>query len=395
MPSLLGASYRLPLDLAVRAALVLLVFPGSARGQPATQRVAQLRASAGESRTRAVKVSKTILVVRSNGDEAAIEPVRTELRIRGWRIIEVRDKSLASAEQSLGPLVAEQHAAAALRVNRSAEQVELYVARPSGDVQEAIRTGGNTIDGNELALRVTEILRAHGLDFGTARAQEPVEPSQASEPPEKQADKPPSAPNQRNVHAAAAVEHEQAMQSAHSEAPPRNRGVWFELAPAMLESAGGWRTQFAIWAGARLAPTPDWSVALTGVAPLTSDSVSGTGGKANVKTTLLGLSIATSLFRRSFGSSSLGLGAMLLATSMRGSAQPGYVDKDDLVLTQAPFVYLRAAAVLHRDWQCFTTLLGGVSIPEVEVAFAGNIQRTWGRPFALLSVGLETRALSW
>ncbi|HMA94333.1 MAG TPA: hypothetical protein VKP30_16695 [Polyangiaceae bacterium] len=348
------------------------------------------------SRTQPSRARKTILLARSKGDDEVIAAIRAELHIRGWRIVEARGTGTEAAESSLAQLVSEQTAAAAVRVNRDSGRIELYVTRPSGNVEETIRLEGKALDGPVLALRVTEILRAHGLDFGDRVAPESTAAfSQDADDAPRQVSPQPTNVHRSDTRASVATGQSQVLEAAGSELLPRNRSLWLELGPALIESAGGWRTNLGVLAGVRLAFDPDWSLTLTGIAPITSDAVVAAAGRASVRTSGLGLSVARTLFRRSFGSSAVGLGAALLGTSMRGSAQPGYVDKDDFVLTQAPFGYLRVAATVHQDWHCFASLLGGISIPEVAVAFDGIVQRTWGRPFALLNVGIETRALSW
>ena len=119
---------------------------------------------------------KTILLVRTAGDDPVMNRVRADLKGAGWRVVEIAGQDENQARESPGALASELKATAALRVDATTGRIYLHIARNWGDVDEVLRSEDGHVDGRILALRATEALRAHGLDIGpTALPEEPNE----------------------------------------------------------------------------------------------------------------------------------------------------------------------------------------------------------------------------
>jgi hypothetical protein len=81
---------------------------------------------------------------------------------------------------------------------------------------------------------------------------------------------------------------------------------------------------------------------------------------------------------------------------MKGrQAHTGYRTATDTVITAAVHPYMRGGWRMLPDWTLFGVLLGGMSCPEVKVAFGDDVVGTWGKPYGMLALGMEFRPLAW
>ena len=108
---------------------------------------------------------RVILLVRTANDEGVMNRVRAELGASAWRILELRlDERLAKV--SLGKLSAQQQARAAVRFSAAEARVELWVSAPAGNIEETLDASDQRDDDAVVALRISEALRARGLNLG-------------------------------------------------------------------------------------------------------------------------------------------------------------------------------------------------------------------------------------
>jgi hypothetical protein len=340
--------------------------------------------------------SKTILLVRTAGDDAVMSHVRAELRAYGWRIIELGRQDGSVLRDSLATLASEQAAMAAVRVDPQVGQIEIHIGRTWGNVDEILRgEEEGPLDGRLLALRATEALRAHGLDLGptAAPASRNANSNAATGPAPRDAEPPrPAAVRRENRVPNVPAPKQQASETL----PASTKGLWLQLAPAAIGSPGGLGLGLAGWVGARLELSTWWSIAVMGLVPITSHAVTEDQGSARVASSAIGIAVEGALLRRSFGSVAAGLGAAELFTMTQGQqAQPGYSTASDPVNTMAVHTYLRVGLRLGPNWNLFGTLLGGMSFPEVSIAFTDRVVRTWGQPYAMLALGMEARTVGW
>lgn len=336
---------------------------------------------------------KTILLVRTAGDDPVINRVRADLSGAGWRIMEIAGQDENQTRESLAALASELKATAALRVDATTGRIYLHIRRTWGKVDEVLRSEDGRVDGRILALRATEALRAHGLDIGPTPL--PEEPNETGAPTQSEKRRVSRSPGPADRHGTAPGRAAAPTRAAEGPAASK-QGLWFELAPTAVGSPGGLGYAVSGWIGARFELSRLWSVAATGIVPLWSRRVVESEGSARVATSLFGLGLERVWFRRPGGYWATGLGAAGLATVMQGrQAQAGYHVLTDTVVTVAADLYMRGGWRVLPDWTAFGALLGGVSCPEVEVGFGDRVVRTWGQPYGMLALGVEFRTLAW
>ncbi len=373
--------------------LTIIACPLESQAQEAIDRPSSVPAK--QKGNQADQDSKTILLVRTAYDDDVVNRVRVELHASGWHIIELNGPDGSGNPGLLARLASEYAAAAVVRVEARIGQIDIFIGRSWGDIEETLRSENGQFDAQVLALRTTEALRAHGLDLG------PTQPGVAqietgrgvpsAQRAAQDANSPPDAAHKLPRQAAIAL---RGIVSPNGDRLESTRGLWFEAAPAATGSPGGLGLAFSAWMGLRIELSSTWSLAATGLLPMTSQQVNEPQGQASVSSGFVGLSTEIAWLRRSFGSEAAGLGAAALVTSMKGTLSlPGYSDASDTVVTIAPYSYLRTGVVLGPDWRIFGLVLGGTSIPKVRVAFGDTVVRTWGQPFGLLAMGIEWRGI--
>jgi hypothetical protein len=280
-------------------------------------------------------------------------------------------------------------------VRESIGQIEIYVGRSWGNVEETLRNDGEA-SAQILALRTTEALRAHGLSIGrdgagpaAARSQRdrPIAPTAATNA------KPPANPPVETKPVASPPPQQPTLTGV--EPSPTTRGLWLELAPATVISPGPLRTNLAGWLGARVELSPRWSCSFIAAIPFTSNRIDDPAGVATLSSYLLGLSIEATWLKAWRVAGSGGIGIAELLTQMSGSATPGYTGASETVVTTAPFAHLRLRAAVSPTLGVFAVGLLGTSIPEVRVKFDDRLVSSWGQPFLSLGAGIDIRTLSW
>lgn len=339
--------------------------------------------------------SEVILIVRTAGDDAVVNRVRADLHAFGWRVIEIPVEDAGAPQEPLTRLASDHAAAAALRVDAALGHMELYVRQGWGNIHEILRSEDGQLDGQVLALRATEALRAHGLRFGPAAGRSARD--ETSAPTAHQAPTDSEASSSGAVTRPVPAPTDVATVRPHAnEAPRFTRGLWVLAAPTAGASPGGMGVGLGILLGARLELTSLWSMAVAGLVPLSSPSVAAAQGSARVATSSLGVTIERMWLQDPTWYCASGLGLGLLWTTAEGrNAETGYATASDTTRTASAQVQVRAGWRLATGWTAFAALAGGTSIPEVEVAFADRVAVTWGQPFLLLSLGAEVRTITW
>lgn len=317
--------------------------------------------------------AKIILLVRTAGDDGVIARMRGELEVSAWRIVEIRlDSRFGSSPLAL--LAEQQSATAAIRVNVARGEIEVWVSLPSGAVEEVLTTPGERPPDHVLAVRATETLRARGLNLDPVAASDRSKarlPERGSVPVAE----PPAASNAEKPREAGA------------------RSVWLELAPAAAVSQGGLGPTLQGFAGVRLELLPAWSASAFGLVPLASQTVEGEEGSAEVSLAFAGgaLDVAWLRAARWEIGSGAGLGATFI--TMNGKPRPGFVGSRETITAATPFVRACVRAKLGAGWSLSGGLLGGATFPAVSIHFETREVATWGRPFAVATLGLEVPLL--
>jgi hypothetical protein len=318
---------------------------------------------------------RVILLVRTPGDDGVMTRLRADLLRSEWRIVEIRlDERFEPAP--LGISAERERASAAVRVDPRRGTIELWVLRPEGPVEETIATSNDQPNEQVLALRVAEALRARGILLsgprrrGREQASRPIaEPSGA-------------VPGKRG---------------AKSSAPAHHRSdrawLWFELGAGLALSPGGLEPLALAEAGARLEFAERFWFYLNALVPVSHQTITAREGEAEVSTWLAGGGLDVEWSRLPFGGFRSGIGAALAVTTMSGSASPDFASSEDVVTTFAPLARSSFYVDLGRRFRLRSGLAVGTTLPEVRVAFGPRDVASWGEPFLVMSLVLETTPL--
>ncbi|HWA74611.1 MAG TPA: hypothetical protein VG937_19835 [Polyangiaceae bacterium] len=338
---------------------------------------------------------RVILLVRTANDEGVMNRVRAELGASAWRILELRlDERLAKV--SLGKLSAQQQARAAVRFSAAEARVELWVSAPAGNIEETLDASDQRDDDAVVALRISEALRARGLNLGPETKAE-SESGAASEARREGGAKPSvarSKPAANDVRERANRRSDSAAAAGERSAAPGTRSeLWLELAGALSGGPGGLGASLDAWGSVRLDFGSRWACSLLGVIPVAPPELDGAEGSARVARYQLGaLAEATWLRTRGlrFGG---GLGVSGSRTEMQGSGAAGYVGGTDSVFALGPLARAVARARITDGLWLSANGLAGLSFPEVSVKFADRVAGRWGRPLLMVTLGIELRTV--
>jgi hypothetical protein len=383
---------------------------------------------------------EAILLVRTRGDARFALRIRAELEASAFRVVEIGpDPELDVI--ALAELAARQSATAAIRVQPTRAQVELWMLRSQDSAAGALETlsvPGPRPNERVLALRVTEALRARWLRLGpagstgspgpaearteppplarkpaqaaAARADAPAE-SDSAAPDESDAARARAAPEERpeqgeppraqpdgdaSERAARAADDEAEQEPEADEPPPvplRVPQLWLELAPAVAFSPGGLGPALDVSASARLQLAAEWSLGALAIVPIWSERVEEQEGSARVHTLMLGGAADYHVGARPLQFSA-GLGLAALLSLMSGSTELPLSEETDMVATVGPFARVALHVELGAGLHLCARALVGASIPEVGVHFVDREVAHWGRPFVVATLGIELPLLA-
>jgi len=175
--------------------------------------------------------------------------------------------------------------------------------------------------------------------------------------------------------------------------PPR---LWLALGPGMTVSPGGFGVLPLADVGMALSFEKRWSAGVRGLLPLSSRSVSAEEGEANVATWLaLGL-VELDWARFGWGGFRSGVGGGAAITTMSGRAEEsGFAGASDTVVSFAPLVSSSFHAGIGRSFRIRSSLALGATFPEVNVSFGSREVASFGRPFFVASVLIESTPAGW
>jgi hypothetical protein len=321
-------------------------------------------------------VERIILIVRTPGDDGVMTRLYAELRQSDWRIVEIRADLDAPP---LGTSAVREGATAAVRVDARRGIIVLWVQRPEGAFEETIGTSGEPWDEQILALRGAEVLRARGLlvepqalrdDGASARPPERTPPAPVVDAPADSREAP-----------------------RRSDDPPR---LWLALGAGLAVSPGGLGPLPLADAGVGVSFDGRWSLGARGLMPLTSQTVSAPEGEADVATWLALGVVEVDWARFGWGGLRSGIGGGAAITTMSGQAEEsGFDGTSDTVVTFAPLVSSSFHADMGRSFRVRAAIALGATLPEVRVSFGSREVASFGRPFLLAGVVIESSPLGW
>jgi hypothetical protein len=252
------------------------------------------------------------------------------------------------------------------------------VQRPEGPVEETIGASGEPFDEQVLALRGAEVLRARGLLVTPAAPHD----GEANPGPVERTKAPPP------------VDATEAAGAPPPGAEPSR--LWLALGPGMTVSPGGFGVLPLADIGFYLSFEKRWSAGVRGLLPLSSRSVSAAEGEANVATWFaLGL-VELDWARFGWGGLRSGIGGGAAITTMSGRAdESGFAGASDTVVAFAPLVSSSFHAGIGSSFRIRSSLALGATFPEVRVSFGEREVASFGRPFFVASVLIESTPAGW
>jgi hypothetical protein len=342
--------------------------------------------------------SRSILLLRTPGDEATIARLELEFGGGAFQIIEQKPGQRPPGE-TLGVAAERERVDAAVRVDAARGTVALWVRKADGFVEETFTAAGEPSASQVLAIRVAESLRARGLLLPPAADPDPAPtetpPAATSETPRPAAAPQPVTPRSAASTAPVPIAREADADSetASLTAPARPRSRFaLDLGPGVALSPGGLGPLAVVELGVRVRLTHDLGLSLLGVVPLTRQSFAGDEGDADVTSYIVGSAFELEWARWWFGSIRSGAGGGASITRMSGRAASGFEGGDDTVAAFTPLALSSFQLGLSGSFDLRTAVVVGATLPEVQMAFGDREVASWGRPFVVATLGLEARA---
>ncbi|MEY4511771.1 MAG: hypothetical protein RLZZ450_3893 [Pseudomonadota bacterium] len=272
----------------------------------------------------------------------------------------VRD--LGASALALEQIARDEHALAATRVAHDGSTLELWQAEVKGMPALPATLQRIPVDAEDgwsvSALAALEALRARLLG------------------------RPPDEPAARVVPAA--------QQTASMATSDRTPWLWLRVAMGAAYSPGGLGFHPQLLTALRLQAPAPFSADAFAALDLTSTGHREPEGAARVRATLLGLAVDIAAPERRRVTAALGAGAALALLRVGGSApEAGYSARTDRIVGAGPALRASAAARLSKWSRVRLELLAAITAPHAVVRFAGREVASWGRPFVLLTLGVE------
>lgn len=314
-----------------------------------------------------------LLLIRTRDDDGVVAQLRAELAESGWTLREVA-ASPQGPPPPLGEIAQRWGARAAVRVDEARGEVEVWVDQQEGAVSETLRASGQHPDDRVVALKITEALRARGLEFGNASRRR-TELNRAREPHERERSQP--------------VDRSAEVPSRESVSERTLEGLGFALGPGLVLSPGGLGPGVVALASARASLPAALNLSLVGLLPLSSGSASGVEGTARVRPWLLGGVLEWTFRPSPAWDARAGAGLAGTRVSMSGDGSQGFRAVHDHVWAAVPLIMAHVGAPLGSIWRVEFAAWVGATFPEIEVYFGERAAANWGRPLVGGALTLE------
>lgn len=315
-------------SLALLLALCIVALAGSARAQ-------------GPGR---------IVLVRSSGDVETIAPLRAELGVLGWSVLEVTD------DAPIGQLAERYRPLAVIRI-RPPRRAELYLSATDTAPSELLQLP-EARDDRALALKVVERLRARWLQL------------LLSEP------KP-------------AVRVDGSLRADRAPVPraePQPK-LWLGAGAGVLSSADGLGTQPNAVAEIAYLPLPLLACDLSATWPLSAATLTAAEGTTDVRVWVIAATFSARLHRPRWDLQ-VGGGPILGLLQVQGNAVDRYESREDSARVRGAHFRAGVGLRLGARWWLRARGTLGLGFEEASVVVADRSVARFGRPFLLADVAL-------
>lgn len=300
-----------------------------------------------------------IVLIRTPGDERLTRRLRAELMALGWDVVEVDTGAPAPLRE--GP-----RGLAAIRAS-ARDTLELWIDRGRGLYEAAPEPIPiQDLPSDEArAVRAAEVLRARLIELDL------VEPPSAA-PPEEPAE--PSAP----------LPEPEPELDTEDERPV----LWLWGAPALTASAGGFPATAHVMVGLRAEPIESWSAGVFAGVPLGDHALSVPQGSASMSLLMLGAAVEYFLVDEAWRLG-VGSGGGIVLARVEGRAEPPFAGRSDSLTSSVWFGTVGLHRRIIEGVSARAEVLVGMAAPRLALRAAGEELAQWGRPFGIVSVGLE------
>jgi hypothetical protein len=291
-----------------------------------------------------------IVLLRSPGDVETVAPLRAELGVLGWSVLEVAED--APIEQ-----LAERYQALAVIAVRPPRRAELYLSATDTAPRELLHLP-EARDERALALKVVERLRARWLQLPRSE-------------PER----------------AAPVEHAASVDHAPVPRPEPQPVLWLGAGAGVLSSADGVGTLPNAVAEIGYLPLPLLACELSATWPLSTATVAAAEGSTDVRVWVLAATVSARLHRPRWDLQ-VGGGPILGLLQVQGNAVDRYESREDSARVRGAHFRAGFGLRLGARWWLRARGTLGLGFEEASIVVADRSVARFGRPFLLADLAL-------
>jgi hypothetical protein len=162
-----------------------------------------------------------------------------------------------------------------------------------------------------------------------------------------------------------------------------------QLSPAVLLSPGGLGAAAELAVGWRWLATHRLGLESLVVFPTFPARIEQPSGSADTWRGMLTIGPLLTSGAEARAALDLSVGAALALTHVSGTGSEGFVGQSENQVSAGPYARVGGSLALSRRWRLRSDVASGVVFPRPVVYFEDERIAAWGRPWFLLSLGLE------
>ncbi len=301
---------------------------------------------------------RRVVLFPVEGDAQLSSRLTAELRAQGFQLTQLESPAASDEFAELTIAMRSTGADLALRLTVEPSVIRLWIANAATGKEvyrEVPVAEGASVDSAIVSLWAVEALRASGLA--------PLPPSPPPSPPAP----PPSPP------------------------PPQHpRSFSLLLAPGVLLSPGGMGASAQLTIAGRWLATRQLGLESFLVGPTFPLHLDRSSGSALAWRSLLALGpFLSSGSAETRTSLDLSVGGAVILTQVSGTGSDGYVGQSDQLISGGPYARVGGTIPFSRRFRVRGDAASGIAFPRPVVYFEDEQVAAWGRPWFLLSLGIE------